>query len=173
MPKNTSDILVPHERRIQLIDGITDESYQAFSDKLYQLETKSNKSITIELMSYGGSAYAALAFASRIRRCKNHITVVAYGMVASAAVLVLAAGHTRSMTKESWCMVHEDQGKIKGNLNTLEKETKHMRRLEDQWAELLCELTLTSKSKWAKLHKDETYLNAQECLKLGLVDFIV
>lgn len=160
---------------IQIIGTIDEEAYKEFSLTLAEIEAVAKKGtiITIEINSGGGGTYDALAFAAKIRRCSIPIHVVAYGLVASAAVLILAAGHKRYMTKEAWAMVHEDSAKLKGNVVDLEREAGHLRRMEDQWADLLAEVTATDAEFWKQLHKKTTYLSASECLNLGLVDEVI
>ena len=162
------------ERRLQIIGEITDKSYKKFSKKLYELEISDpRETITIELSSEGGDAMAALAYSTRIRRCKTPIIIIAYGLVASAAVLILASGERRLMAKEAWVMVHEDSGVLEGNTSSLERQVKHMRRLENQWNKLLAEYTTTEAEEWDFLALNETYLCAGECRDLGLVDKII
>lgn len=147
------------------------------------LETTSNEPIEIVLSSEGGAAYDALAISARIRSSQCAISVAAYGLVASAAVIVLASGDpgSRTMAKEAWVMVHEDDGSLTPGSDSqvsdmrrvvgrMDAYTAHLERMEDQWAALLANLTKTPASKWRELHKKTTYLTAKECLKLGLID---
>lgn len=161
------------KRIIRVIGTIDEEAYKIFSEQLSEFEDKPTLAVRMELSSAGGSAYDAIAFYERIRLspCDVHITAIGY--VASAAVLVLAAGDVRQMTENSWVMVHEDSGKLTGNTVELEREAKHMRRLETQWTNLLQSRTKKSSSSWGAMHKNTTYLNAHECKALGLVDEVI
>ena len=165
--------LLPPKRRLQIIGEINDEGYKEFSEALYKLEYESKNPVTVELNSFGGDVTAALAYAARIRVCTAPVYVIAYGQVYSAAVLILASGHKRIMTKECWAMVHEEFAKIKGEVKELEKEIKHLRRLEIQWNDMLQVLTKLDSKKWEALHKATTYMDAKECLAAGLVDIII
>jgi len=164
---------IPPERRVQIIGEINEEAYKEFSNKLYELEYDGSGTIVIELLSNGGEAVTALAFASRIRVSPCKIVVIGYGEVCSAAVLILAYGDERLMTAESWVMVHEDSMKLNGEVRELQREAGHLRRMEDQWASLLEQRTGTKASTWTKLHGDTTYLSATECLNLGLIDGVL
>lgn len=166
--------VVKSDRLIRIVGTIDEASFKEFSEQLYAYEQKDNRlAVTIELSSGGGVAYDALAFGARMRNSPCDIIVKAYGFVASAAVLILAYGDARYMAAESWVMVHEDSDKLKGSVVDLERESKHLRCMERQWAFLLAARTKTLASKWATLHKDTTYLTAQECMDLGLVDKII
>lgn len=165
-----------YERKINIIGEIDEALYSDFVEALDNLdEMLEGDGITIELTSIGGDALVALAFYDRIRRCKSDVTIIATGLVASAAVIILAAGDTRLMSKNAWVMVHEDTPVADegAKVTQFEKTAKVSRRLEDQWNKILAERTGISASVWAKLHEDETYLNAIECKKLGLVDEII
>jgi ATP-dependent Clp protease, protease subunit len=160
-------------RKIYLCGDIDEAAYEEFSKQLTIYERQNCKVIDVELSSGGGTAMDALAFASRMRLSNCGIRVTAYGLVASAATLVLAAGDYRLMTKEAWVMLHEDSGKVKGSVSELEKQSKHLRRMEDQWNNLMASHTNVDTKTWAKLHKETIYLNPEQCLRMGLVDKII
>jgi ATP-dependent Clp endopeptidase proteolytic subunit ClpP len=165
---------VAQRRLIKIISGIDEAAFKEFSDEMDLLEARSStERIEIELSSGGGSAYDALAFYSRIRMSPCPVRILAFGLVASAAVLVLGAGDVRVMFRESWVMVHEDSSKLNGHVYELERQSAHMRRLENQWNELLAKHTLVDAETWAGLHRATTYLSAAECLELGLIDKII
>lgn len=155
-------------RRIHVIGNIGEESYREFSEKLAEFEQQSNTPIIVELNSGGGTAYDALAFSARMRNSPCDIIVHAYGLVASAAVLILAAGDKRLLARDAWVMVHEDSGKWKGSVTDIEREGKHYRNMENQWYRLLKDCTGTTAEVWQDLHKRSCYLTAQECLMLKL-----
>lgn len=160
--------------RIHVIGSIDDDSYKEFTEVLGALENSGqNKKVVIELSSVGGDVYSALAFASRIRTSPLEIHVEAHGLVASAAVIILAVGDKRRMAEECLVMVHEDSGKVKGELKVMEREVAHLRRMENLWNSLLESYTGTKASVWANLHSKELYLTAKECLSLKLVDEII
>lgn len=164
--------------RIAIIGEINTEAYLKFSDELYEIENELKGKeefgfVELELSSEGGSAELALAFSARIRTSPIAVYVKVYGLVASAAVLILASGDKRYMTKEAWVMVHEEGLELEGDVSSVEKQAKHYRRLEDQWAYLLASMTTTGIQKWNELHKAETYLNAKQCLELGLIDKVI
>lgn len=162
-------------RNLYLVDDVTPETYLKFSRRLALLEKSYPKGIVVdlELYSSGGEAYTALAFSSRILNSSLKIRITARALVASAAVLILASGHHRRMTRNSWVMVHEDSGEMSGKTADLEKAALHIRRLETQWNRLLGDLTTTPEYEWETLHSEETYIDAERCLALGLVDELI
>lgn len=157
-------------RKLYMIGDITWEAFEAFSKDLDSLREFGQKNITLELASAGGDAHAALAFYSKIRNFKGDIAIQAVGQVASAAVLILAAGDIRSMDYNAWVMVHEDTGDTSGSMHQQKIEIQQAFQLEKQWSEILATCTDETYEFWRKAHKRTTYMTAQECLKVGLVD---
>jgi ATP-dependent protease ClpP protease subunit len=162
-------------KKINIIGDIDHTAYLEFCETIDRLEKKPRGIIPIELVSDGGDAYIALAFADKIQRSKHEIHITVRGLVASAAVLILAAGDKRMASSTAWIMVHEDEVPLNENARVaeIEKDVKHARRLEHQWNNLLSMSTKADSATWARLHKDETYLVAHEALKLGLITEII
>lgn len=161
-------------RKLYIVGAIDWETYAAFSEALDVLEQENKKPVEIELASDGGDAHAALAFSDRIRNSKCDILITGTGSVASAAVLILASGDYRQLTRTAWIMVHEEVGELPfASIVAAERETKQLRAMETQWNKLLEGLTTSSALHWEKLHKETTHLSAQDCLALGLVDRII
>ena len=160
------------ERKINIIGDIDENAYAEFVDTLDGFETiLPGDDLHIELMSHGGDAMVALAFYDRIRKLKGNVTIAAFGMVASAAVIILAAGDRRYMGKNAWVMVHDDTTLVTEDMRVsqAEKELKNSRRFENQWCKILEERTGVSAETWSYLHENETHLDAQECKKYGLI----
>lgn len=171
-------MLKPLSRKIYITSDIDNEAYTSFSKKLTKLELDKkniNKPVEIELVSGGGETYAALAFYGRIKASLCQVNVTAYGLVASAATAILAAGEVRRMAKSAWVMIHEDSVEgIDGlSVSDIEREAAQARRLENQWSKLLSECTTTEYEDWVKLHKTEKFLTPEQCLKLGLIEEVI
>jgi len=163
------------DRTIHIRGEITEDAFIAFRKKVLARRKESKKPVEVILTSGGGDAYAALAFHDFISHLDVDIHIHATGLVASAAVLILAAGHRRTMSANSWVMCHEDQPtyEAEARVTQLERDVAHSRRLENQWNDLLAFSTNASKTKWEDIHKIETYLNARDCQALGLIDDII
>lgn len=162
---------------MRIVGVIDEDAYLQFSAQLDVLERqKKIKSILVEVVSEGGSALVALAFVSRMRMSPIIINTLILGRAASAATLIAAAGAKRYMAKEAWAMVHEDTGEVTGTVTHIEAEVKQLRRMEDQWNGLLAKF---SKGKvdaefWTRLNATgDVHLTPEECLRAGLVDYVV
>ena len=164
------------KRKLYIIGEISDAAYTKFSKQLYNRELESTKPIEIELMSEGGDPIAALAFAGRIKTSKCDIHITAFGQVASAAVMILASGDYRQMQRNCWMMVHQGGASLEADddgVRQVENYAKQLRKLEDQWSDLLATYTGTDSEVWENLHLEKTYLTAEECLILKIVDKLI
>jgi len=162
------------DRKLYITSEITNESYQIFSKKLSRLEVNyPGQTIQIEIMSDGGDSEAGLAFFDRIRNSPNQIVTIAYGLVASAASIVFAAGHKRFMSPNAWLMVHEESmDDLSGSVTDIERHARHLRKIEDQYSTLMASVSKTSKETWDHFNLNETYISAEEALQYGIADGI-
>ncbi len=158
---------------IRITGDIDNAAFRRFS---LRLEECLDANMTIELASDGGSSYAAMAIADKMAGSDIHFTVIATGLVASAATLILAAGDRRIMTPNAWVMVHEDINGIDegARVSTAEAAIKHARRLETQWNTLLAHYTKLTAAEWEAINKTgDTYLTPGQCLEYGLIDEVL
>lgn len=159
---------------IHIIGDIDTEQYRNFLEQLAEENLKSNYYVDIILNSPGGEALSAIAIHDTIKIDKREFRVTVVGSCQSAAVLILAAGDHRRMTRNSWVMVHEDSGDYEGlSTSQVEKMAKEQRMFENQWNRIMAKDTGTLVSDWERLHKAETYLTPEECKALNLIQEIV
>lgn len=160
-------------RTIIISEEINSETFQRFSLQLSELEQDSLDPVVLEINSEGGSVYDALAICGRMDASKCSIHTHGYGSVMSAATLILANGDLRKISRHAWFMVHEASDKIKGSITGLTHHIKQARREETQWAVIMSDLTDVPKETWLELSANVTYMTAEECLQLGVVDAII
>lgn len=137
------------------------------------LEQASGDDVCFRITSHGGHPDIALAIAGLLKAYDGHITTEVYGQCYSAATLVFAAGHKRRMQKYSWIMVHESSEAVDGTATALKHTARHMERYESHWNAIMVECTGTDAKTWEKLNERDTYLTAEECLKLNLATEII
>lgn len=122
----------------------------------------------LRITSDGGDPDIALAIVSLIRNYPGELTTEVHGCCYSAAVLIFAAGTKRRMSKYGWALVHEGSDNVEGNSTAIKNRAKQMERDEAAWNIIMEEFTGTDRKTWEKLNERDTYLNAEECLKLNL-----
>lgn len=162
--------------RLYIRGDITTQSFGEFQEAFHGiLDEDAVSKIVVYICSEGGSAEAALAYHDLIRTSKIPITMLGTGIIASAAALIFAAGHTRYMTPNAWLMVHDESVADTTNLRVhqVEKHLAHQRVLENQWNSLMYDcIPSVSEAEWDQLHRNETYLTAKECKAMGIINGI-
>ena len=161
------------DRVVHFTGEIEEGSFDLVDFALHELERDSKKSIIFKINSPGGSVYEALAVAGRIRSSRCRIITEGYGHVMSAATIILAAGNKRRMSKYCTFMAHEASYELNGKHSNIKEEVEQAEREEQLWCEWMEELSGTPKEFWREMtHKSNLYLNADLCLKHGVIDEI-
>lgn len=124
--------------------------------------------LLFRITSDGGDPDIALAIVSLLKNYPGQVTTEIHGCCYSAAVLIFAAGAQRRISKYSWVLVHEASETIEGNATTIKLCAKQMERDETTCNNIMEQFTGTSSKVWEKMSERDTYLNADECLKLNL-----
>ena len=158
--------------KVYIVGEVDGDAVRAFLEQVDELEPKhlkSGKPIEVVLSSEGGYPMDALAIYQRMVTSPVDFHVTAYGLVASAAVLILAGGEKRAAPEGAWIMMHQDQAKISGSVSELSRAAMHYEWFETQWSKLLAERTGTWAETWATLHAKETYITADAALRYNLL----
>ncbi len=132
------------------------------------LQEHEGNHVTVRITSHGGDSDIGLAIAGLLATHTGDVATEVYGQCYSAATLIFAAGRIRRMQKYAWTMVHEGAEAVQGTATHLRYAAKHMERNEAHWNNIMQELTSTDAKIWEKLNERDTYLTADECLKLNL-----
>jgi ATP-dependent Clp protease protease subunit len=139
---------------------------------------KNEGDIELWINTPGGNINDMFAIHDVMLGLENNVKTLAFGEVASAGCLLLAAGDVRLATPNAWFMAHEPELELEGSLS-------YCKRLVDsvadmwygRWAELMSTYTSPKKDKkfWKKVFKTkpELYLDAQGMLEHGIVDEIL
>lgn len=164
---------VDMQRRIIQVVGIIDEHMFRLVDcAMNFLEDGSRKAITLRINSEGGHPSAALAIIGRIKSSTCHVICEGYGIVESAATVILASGKKRRMSEYCQFMTHQSAYVIEGNHTQVQDYVAQAERDEQLWATYMAKFSNMDAAYWYNLHKTgkDKFFNAQECLKLGIVD---
>jgi len=161
---------------IKLTGAISSTEYGALIDAVHVFERKKVKRIKIYLTSPGGDVFAGLAIAGFLSNLSVPVQIRAYGLVASAAVLVLVAGDERLIDRNALVMVHE-LAVLKfysyENVTEKEKELEVLKTIQDKIVSFVAERTKTSPEELRKLCKEETWFDAQKALVYGFADRLI
>lgn len=152
---------------------IGDIEEQSLVDIAHFLSQAKGKEVCVNISSSGGSLDVALAIVGMLKSYHGTVHTRVFGYCFSSAVLIFATGTTRKMSKYGWVMVHESSDKVKGNAGTVRNFAKNMDKQETAWNQHMQEFTGTDAKVWEKLSEKDTYLNADECVKLNLATEII
>jgi ATP-dependent Clp protease protease subunit len=141
--------------------------------------SKRNPGADLEILmnSPGGSVLDGLALVDflQILQARGHkVTIIGTGMVASMAGVLLQVADERVLTKHAYFGMHEVSSYV-GSANTSQAEDalKFTKELQSRLVDLLCAKSTLTKQKLTRIWKrKDIWANAEEALKLGLIDRI-
>lgn len=131
--------------------------------------------ITIIFTSPGGSVFSGYALFDFIVELKSrhHITTVARGYAASMAGILLQAGTTRKMGKESFLMLHEISTVSMGKAFEIQDEADFLAMAMDRVYDIFVDRSggkLTKRKLKSLVERRDYWVASDEALKYGLVD---
>ena len=159
------------ERIITVSDEIGEGSFDQLDSALQEMEAENHNPVTIRIKSPGGSVYEAIAMVGRLKASPCQITTEGYGMVMSAATMLLSAGAVRRVSRYTWFMHHESAYSIGGRHSEVKAYVAQAEREEQVWAIWMAELTGKSAKFWSTkgIHID-AYFTADQLVELGVAD---
>ena len=134
--------------------------------------------VELFLDSQGGDAYSGLAITDELERMKRrgfHITIYASGVVASAAVPILAVGDKRIIAPSIILMIHEAalwKWPGRETASDIKAQNKLLELIRLKYINKLVAYTKLSATEWEDLERVTTWFGAKEALKWGLADEI-
>jgi len=154
---------------------VSSNSVNACMSKLTQWHRGDPKcDIEIIFSSPGGSiidGFELFDFIQYLRNEGHKITTGSLGMAASMAGILLQAGDVRWIGHQAWMMIHRAAFGAIGKTYEIEDEVRLVKRIEERILDIF-----TSRSKLTKLKlkrnwdRKDWWIDADECLSLGLVD---
>lgn len=141
------------------------------------IDTKTEKILTLYINSTGGDLYEAFALIDMMRSSKHPIRVIGIGAVMSAAFLIFASGTKgeRYAAKNTSFMCHQFSESMNDKYHDLKATMKENDLCNHKMVEILRSATglSTAKIKSKLLPASDVYLSSQEVLDFGVADFIL
>lgn len=129
--------------------------------------------IEIHINSGGGDAFEGIAICNYLRNHKAKITAVVDGIAASAASLIAMGADKVIMPSNATMMVHRAATYAYGNADSLEKQAKMLRDVDDALIQSYRNRFNGEFHELEALLDNETYMTAEKALSYGLCDEIV
>lgn len=147
-----------------------------------QMQLLSYNKVVVDLFSFGGSVFDALAMVALfedLQRAGKIVEVRARGIVASAGLIIMMSGTTgyRYIDRLSWIMFHEMQSFKFFALESVsdqEEQAKINRRIQDTINKFVTEKTKLTPEKLSELiKKRELWCDSNDAIKYGFADKII
>lgn len=163
-------------RTIYLDDEISEESASLFVKCLRYLD-KTAGNILIILNSDGGCVSSGFAIYDAIKLCINEVEIKVVGSAMSMASIILQAADKRCMSENSRMMIHRGEISLNDHISNVERAMKESTAVENIMINIYLSKIQESipdftRSKVKKLLEFDTFMSAEKCLELGLIDDI-
>ena len=161
---------------VKLFSGLSVADVTRLWNDLKIFQWLEMKDVTIFLNSPGGDAFSGLALANYLMSFKAQgmvINIEASGIVASAAVPILAVGSHREALPGTIFMVHEAalwKWSGRESASDIRAQNELMVLLRNEYLGILVENTNTPMSKWEEMEGRTTWFNVKTARDLGLID---
>lgn len=135
----------------------------------------SDLAIEIYIRTDGGVVEDMFSLYDAIRTSKAPIHTFGSGGVASAGVLILAAGHSRWAYENCWLMHHLSKQVTEGDEREIFAQAEANQKLAASTYKLLARHTKKTAKTWEReaTKKGEVWLNAEEMMEWGIIDEII
>jgi ATP-dependent Clp protease, protease subunit len=161
------------ERIVFLTGQVEDGMASLIVAQLLFLESENpSKPISMYINSPGGVVTAGMAIHDTMQYIKPRISTVCVGQAASMGSFLLAAGEPgmRIALPNARIMVHQPSGGARGMASDIEIQAKEILRIRARMNDLYVKYTGQSLTDIEKALDRDTFLEADEALKFGIVD---
>lgn len=163
-------------RTIYLDDEITQDTASLFIKCLRYLD-KTGGDIKIILNCEGGCVSNGFAIYDAIKLCSNEVEICVVGMAMSMGSIILQAGDKRTMTPNSRVMIHVGELEVGGHFKNVKRAVEENDALDEICVDIYLDKIKEVKENYKrnqvkKKMEFDSYLSAEQCLDLGLIDEI-
>jgi ATP-dependent Clp protease protease subunit len=159
-------------RIIMLTDPIDSESSRDLCENLMALDCLKKAPILLKINCPGGAMEHGIAILDTMDSLRSPIHTVVCGEASSMATFIAMNGRKRLMTRNSHMMFHEMHRESSDYYSKEKYRFKYEERLWLGLRQLYITKTKFTKEDIAIIDAGELWLDAQECLKKGIIDAI-
>ncbi|MEZ5680366.1 MAG: ATP-dependent Clp protease proteolytic subunit [Erythrobacter sp.] len=161
------------ERIVFVTGPVEDNMASLITAQLLFLESENpSKPISMYINSPGGVVTAGMAIHDTMQYIKPRVSTVCIGQAASMGSFLLAAGEPgmRIALPNARIMVHQPSGGARGMASDIEIQAREILRIRQRMNDLYVKYTGQSLTEIEKAMDRDTFLEAEEAMKFGLVD---
>ena len=164
------------ERIIFVTGGIEDYGASLITAQLLFLEAENpKKEIAMYINSPGGIVTAGMAIYDTMQYIRPGVQTMCIGQAASAASLLLCAGHKgqRFCLPNSRILVHQPSASYYGQAGDIARHAQEILKLKRRLNEIYAKHTGQPVEAIEKALDRDTYMNAEEAKAFGLIDQVL
>jgi ATP-dependent Clp protease protease subunit len=160
------------ERIVFITGEVEDHMASLIVAQLLFLESENSQDISMYINSPGGVVTAGMAIHDTMQYIKPKVRTVCIGQAASMGSFLLAAGEPgmRVALPNARIMVHQPSGGARGMASDIEIQAKEILRIRKRMNDLYAQYTGRTLAEIEKAMDRDTFLEAEEALKFGIVD---
>ena len=160
------------ERIVFITGEVEDHMASLIVAQLLFLESENSQDISMYINSPGGVVTAGMAIHDTMQYIKPKVRTVCVGQAASMGSFLLAAGEPgmRVALPNARIMVHQPSGGARGMASDIEIQAREILRLRKRMNDLYVKYTGRSLTDIEKALDRDTFLEAEEAMKFGIVD---
>lgn len=168
------EIYITQEITPELSQNIYEKiKFWNFADTMNSVSQKERTPIKIYIDTPGGSLQASLSIMDTINASETPVYTVNYGEACSGGFFILTQGHKRFGFKDSTYLFHEGATTINADAHKFDQYSDSYKSKRCQLKELVISKTNITEEIYNSKIKDDWWLNADEALKLGIIDEII
>lgn len=159
----------------KLVKMIHDKNMEFRENKndLDDIATLEPKPIYLHINSYGGDLLAVMAVIDAIQNSEIPVHTIIEGCAASAGTLMSVVGKHRTITKNSFMLIHQLSSGMYGKMEELEDDMTNNKVFMKRIYDIYETNTKMKKKEIVEALKKDLWWDAETCLKKGLVDEII
>lgn len=167
MKINISGVIIPNEEK-PAYDWLGMEN-TCPADVQGAIENAMGQPIDVYINSGGGDVFSASVIYSALRDYKGEVKIHVVGTAASAASIVACAAKS-DISPTATIMIHNAACVSEGDYHEMDKTSGTLQKINRAVAAAYIEKTGMKESEALALMDKETWLTAQDAVKLGLID---
>ena len=161
------------ERIVFVTGQVEDGMASLITAQLLFLESENpSKPISMYINSPGGVVTAGMAIHDTMQYIKPRVSTVCMGQAASMGSFLLAAGEPgmRVALPNARIMIHQPSGGARGMASDIEIQAREILRIKSRMNDLYVKYTGQSLEDIERAMDRDTFLEADDAMKFGLVD---
>lgn len=182
--KSSNMEAIPQGNKIYFYSDVTKESILNLNRQIdditkqmkmiqFMYNLSESPRIELHISSDGGDVFSVMSAVDKIITNPVIIDTYCEGMVASAGTLLSVVGTKRYISKHSCMLIHQVTSGLWGNYMEFKDEIKNLDLLMTLIKGVYLNKTKFQENELNDILSHDLYLSADNCLKHGLVDFVI